>query len=109
MLADDDGDHIICADDQSMYAHDFARLYVAINITTSENLQFLLLEATLFGDGILLREIIMDGTTYKDALDASDKLRRWSPDPSRHIQHDLHYLVLLVQRANETAKSILSE
>ena len=40
MITDDDGDHVISADHQFMYAHDFARLYVAINIATSESLQF---------------------------------------------------------------------
>ena len=100
MLTDDNEDHVISADDESMYTHDFARLYVAINIATSESLQFLFPEATRFGNRILLWELILAkifGTTYKDAPDAADKLRRWGLDPSKHIQHDLHHLVLLVK------------
>ena len=95
-----------------MYAYDFARLYEAINIATSESLQFLFPEVTTFGNGILLWESILAnifGTTYKDALDAADKLRRWAIDPSKHIHHDLHHFVLLVKRINKTSKSILPE
>ena len=112
MITDEEGDHAISADDQFLYTHDFARLYVAINIATSESLQFLFSEATSFDNGVALRDSIVAklfGTTYKDALDAADKLRRWSIDPSKHLQHDLHNLMLLVKRANETSKSILSE
>ena len=85
MLTDDEEDKVISADDEFIYAHDFARLYVAINIATSESLQFLFPEATTFGNGILLWEMILPkifGTTYKDSLDAADKLRRWGLDPS---------------------------
>ena len=112
MITDEEGDHVISDDDQFLFAHDFARLYVAINIATSESLQFLFREATSFGNGIALSENIVAklfGTTYKDALDAADKLRRWSLDPRKHIQHDLHHLSLLVKRVNETSKSILPE
>ena len=100
MLTDDNKNHVISADDESMYTHDFARLYVAINIATSESLQFIFPEATRFGNRILLWELILAkifGTTYKDTPDAADKLRRWGLDPSKHIQHDLHHLVLLVK------------
>ena len=71
MIIDDEGDHVISADDQNMYAHDFARLYVAINIATSESLQFLFPEATTFGNEILLLDSILArifGTTYKCSL-----------------------------------------
>ena len=77
------------ADDQFLYAHDFARLYVAINIATLESLQFLFPEATSFDNGVALWDSIVAklfGTTYKDALDAADKLRRWSIDPSKYLQ-----------------------
>ena len=53
MIADEKGDHVSTADDQFLFAHDFARLHVAINIATSENLEFLFPEATTFGNGIL--------------------------------------------------------
>ena len=49
------------------------------------------------------------GMTYKDAFDAAEKLRKWSIDLSKPIQHDIHNLMLLLKRANETAKTILSE
>ena len=47
--------------------------------------------------------------TYKDRCDAAEKLRKWSIDPSKPLQHDIHNLMLLVKRANETAKTILPE
>ena len=47
--------------------------------------------------------------TYKDAFDAAEKLRKWSIDSSKPLQHDIHNLMLLVKRANETAKTILQE
>ena len=74
--------------------------------------QYTFPEATIFDNGILLWESILAkifGTNYKDALDKADKLRRWGLDHRKHIQHDLHHLVLLVKRANETSKSIISE
>ena len=112
MITDEEGDHVISDHDQFLFAHDFARLYVAVNFATSESLQFLFPEATSFGKGVALWDNIVAkifGTTYKDALDAVDKLQRWSLYPSKHLQHDLHHLMLLVKRANETSKSILSE
>ena len=107
IITDEEGDHVVSADDQISFAHDFARLYVAINIATSESLQLLFPEATSFDNGVALWDSI--GTTYKDALDVEDKLQRWNVDPSKHLQHDLHHLMLLVKRANETSKSILPE
>ena len=47
--------------------------------------------------------------TYKDAFDAAEKLQKWSIDPSKPLQHDIHNLMLLVRRANEEAKAILPE
>ena len=49
------------------------------------------------------------GSTYKDVLEASDKLRRWTIDPSKHMQSDLHNPAILVQRVNETSKSDMPE
>ena len=79
MITDEEGDHAISADDQFLLA---------------------------LWDNIVAK---LFGTAFKDALDAVDKLRRWSLDPSKHIQHDLHHPMLLVKRANETSKTILSE
>lgn len=112
MINEDERNHVISANDQFLYAHDFTRLYVAINIVTSESLQFLFPEATTFGNGVILWDNIIAklfGTTYKDAFEAAEKLRRWNIDSSKPLQHDLHNLMLLVKRANETSKSVLSE
>ena len=112
MIHDELGKHAVSADDQFQYAHDFARLYVVISIATSESLQFLFSEATTCGNGILLWESIISklfGTTYRDAFDAAEKLRKWNIDPSKPLQHDIHILLLLVKRANKTAKTVLPE
>ena len=85
---------------------------MVINIATSESLQFLFPDATTFRNGVMLWDNIISklfGMTYKDAFDAAEKLRKWSIDPSKSLQHDIHNLMLLVKRANETAKSILPE
>ena len=58
MIHDDEGNHVVSADDQFLYVHDFARLYVVINIATSESLQFLFPEAATFGNGVMLWETI---------------------------------------------------
>ena len=103
MIRDDEGNHAISADDQFLYAHDFAGLYVVIFFATSESLKFLFPEATTFENGIMLWENIISklfGMTYKGAFDAAEKLRRWSIDPSKPLQNDIH---------NETAKTILPE
>ena len=76
MIHDDGGNHVISADDHFLYTHDFARLYVVINIATSESLQFLFLEATTFGNGVMLWDSIIAklfGMTYKDAFEAAEK------------------------------------
>ena len=112
MIVDEDGEQIISADDIYLFSHDTARLYMAINIATSDNLQFLFPEATSIGDGVTLWNLIIAkifGTTYKDLLEASDRLRRWTIDPSKHVQSDLHNLSILVQRVNETSKSDMPE
>ena len=95
---------ILSADDVYLFNHDTARLYMAINVATAENLQFLFPESTLIGDGVQLWKSILGklfGTTYKDMLEASDKLRKWTIDPSKHLQSDIHNLLILVQRVNE--------
>ena len=112
MVHDELGKHAISADDQFLYAHDYARLYVVISIATSESLQFLFPESTTSGNGITLWNDIISklfGMTYRDAFDAAEKLRKWNIDPSRPLLHDRHNLMLLVKRANETAKTVLPE
>ena len=39
----------------------------------------------------------------------ADTLRRYTIDPSKHLQFDLHNLAILVQRVNETSKSEMPE
>ena len=95
MVHDELGQHAISADDQFLYAHDYARLYVVISIATSDSLQFLFSESTTCGNGI--------------TFDAAEKLRKWNIDSSKPLQHDIHNLMLLVKRANETAKTVLLE
>ena len=85
---------------------------MAINVATAENLQFLLPESILIGDGVQLWNSILGkllGMTYKDMLEASDKLRRWTIDPSKHLQSDIHNLLVLVQRVNEISNNLFPE
>ena len=49
------------------------------------------------------------GSSYKHMMEASDKLRGWSIDRSKHLQSDLHNLIILVQRMNEISKSEFPE
>ena len=42
-------------------------------------------------------------------LEASDKLRKWTIDPSKHIQSDIHNLLILVQRVNEISNNSFPE
>ena len=79
MVHDELGQHAISADDQFLYAHDYARLYVVISIATSDSLQFLFPESTTCGNGITLWNNIISklfGMTYRDAFDAAEKLRK---------------------------------
>ena len=112
MIHDELGKHAVSADDQFLYAHDYARLYGVVSIATSESLQFLFPEATTSGNGIMLWESIISklfGMTYRDAFDAAEKLWKWYIDPNKPLPHDIHILMLLVKRANETAKTVLPE
>ena len=81
MVHDELGQHAISADDQFLYAYDYARLYVVISIATSDSLQFLFPESTSCGNGITLWNNIIAklfGMTYRDAFDAAEKLHSWS-------------------------------
>ena len=42
-------------------------------------------------------------------LEASDKLRKWTIDPSKHLQSDIHNLLILVQRVNEISNNSFPE
>ena len=85
MVHDELGQHAISADDQFLYAYDYARLYVVISIATSDSLQFLFPESTTCGNGITLWNKIISklfGMTYRDAFYAAEKLRKWNIDAS---------------------------
>ena len=42
------------------------------------------------------------GTAYKDTLIAMDRIRQWRIDPRKHFQSEVHNLMVLIERANET-------
>ena len=42
------------------------------------------------------------GTAYKDILIAMDRIRQWRIDPTKHFQSEVHNLMVLIERANET-------
>ena len=42
------------------------------------------------------------GTAYKDILIAMDRIRFWRIDPTKHFQSEVHNLMVLIERANET-------
>ena len=42
------------------------------------------------------------GTAYKDILIAMDKVRLKRIDPTKHFQSEIHNLMLLIERANDT-------
>ena len=42
------------------------------------------------------------GTAYKDILIAMDKVRLWRVDPTKHFQSEVHNLMILIERANDT-------
>ena len=43
------------------------------------------------------------GTAYKkDILIAIDKVRLWRVDPTKQFQSDVHSLIILIERANDT-------
>ena len=42
------------------------------------------------------------GTAYKDILIAMDRIRQWRIDPTKHFQSEVHDLMVLIERANET-------
>ena len=105
MIHDELGKHAVSADDQFLYAHDYARLYEVISIATSESLQFLFLEATTSGNGIMLWESIISklfGMTDRDAFDAAEKLVQIYTCPDSgglylsRFQNDTSHIVLKI-------------
>ena len=100
------------ADDVLYYLHDSRRLYIAITIALSENLQYMLPIATATRNGILLWNLSIQhlfGSTYDDILEASDRLCRWHIDPTKNLKYDLHILSQLIIRVNETPQHDIAE
>ena len=44
MIFEEDGEQVLSADNIFLYSHDLARLHMAINLATAENLQFMFLQ-----------------------------------------------------------------
>ena len=69
--------------------------------------------ATSTRNGLLLWDLSIQhlfGTTYDDILKASDKLRRWHIDPSKHLKYDLHILShIYIERVNKTSQHDIAE
>ena len=42
------------------------------------------------------------GTAYKDIIIAMDKVRLWRVDPTKHFQSEMHNLMIVIERANDT-------
>ena len=42
------------------------------------------------------------GSAYKNILIAMDRIRQWKIDPTKHFQSEVHNLMVLIERANET-------
>ena len=86
MITDEEGDHVISADDQFLFAHDFARLHVATNIATPESLQFLFPEATSLGNGIALWDNIDSLQSSSEQLTKTRWTQRTSCEDGALIQ-----------------------
>ena len=100
----------INSDDEYLYRHDINRLYLAMTICISNEIQFLcpnpihvVAIATTCGMALwAFSNNHLFGTAYKDILIAMDKVRLWKIDPTKHFQSEVHNLMVLIERANET-------
>ena len=95
----------INSDDEYLYRHDINRLYLAMTVCISNEIQYLCPVATATTCGITLWAFSNNhlfGTTYKDILIAMDEIRQWRIDPTKHFQSEVHNLMVLIERANET-------
>ena len=76
-----------------------------MTIYISNEIQYLCPVATATMCGITLWAFSNNhlfGTAYKDILIAMDKIRHWRIDPTKHFQSEVHNLMLLIERANDT-------
>ena len=95
----------ISSDEEYLYRHDINRLYLAMTICISNKIQFLCPVATATTCGITLWAFSNNhlfGNAYKDILIAMDRIRLWRIDPTKHFQSEVHNLMVLIERANET-------
>ena len=102
----------INSDDEYLYRHDINRLYLAMIICISNEIQYLCPVATATSCGITLWAFTNDhlfGTVYKDIFIAMDKVRLWRIDPTKHFQSEVHNLMVLIERANETNNNTMPD
>ena len=102
----------INSDDEYLYRHDINRLYLAMTICISNEIQYLCPVATATTCGITLWAFTNNdlfGTAYKDILIAMDKIRLWRIDPTKHFQSEVHNLMLLIEIANDTNNNSMSD
>ena len=95
----------INSDDEYLYRHDVNRLYLAMTICISNEILYLCPVAIATTCGITLWAFSNNhlfGTAYKDILIAMDEIRQWRIDPTKHFQSEVHNLMVLIERANET-------
>ena len=85
--------------------HDINRLYLAMTICVSNEMQYSGLVATATFCGLTLWNFTNShifGTAFKDILIAMDKVRLWRVDPTKHFQSEIHNLMILIEGANDT-------
>ena len=95
----------INSDDEYLNRHDINRLYLAMTICISYKIQFLCPVAIATMCGITLWAFSNNhlfGTAYKNILMAMDRIKQWRIDPTKHFQSEVHNLMVLMERANET-------
>ena len=71
----------------------------------SNEIQYLCPVATATSWGITLWAFTIYhifGTAYNDILIAMNKVRLWRVDPTKHFQSEVHNLISLIVRANDT-------
>ena len=93
------------SDDEYLYRHDINRLCLAMTICISNEIHYLRPVATATTCGVTLGALSNNHlfeTAYKDILIAMDKIRTWRIDPTKHFQSEIHNLMLLIERVNDT-------
>ena len=102
----------INSDDVYLYGHDINRLYLAMTICISNEIQYLCPVAIATTCGMTLWAFPNNhlfGTAYKDFLIAMDRIRQWRIDPTKHFQSEVHNLMVLIERANGTNDNTMPE